>query len=52
MKSFQSVVQEARSGRRLSISSIRVLLLLINEREKLCKDMGSALDSGQDDETK
>ena len=30
LKSFQSVVQEARSGKRLSISSIRVLVLLIN----------------------
>jgi len=34
LKSFQSVVQEARSGKRLSISSIRVLVLRVDWREK------------------
>jgi hypothetical protein len=34
LKSFQSVVQEARSGKWLSISSIRVLVLEVDWREK------------------
>jgi len=34
LKSFQSVVQEARSGKRLRISSIRVLVLRVDWREK------------------
>jgi hypothetical protein len=34
LKSLQSVVQEARSGKRLRISSIRVLLLRVDWREK------------------
>jgi hypothetical protein len=34
LESFQSVVQEARSGKRLSISSIRVLFLEVDWREK------------------
>jgi hypothetical protein len=34
LESFQSVVQEARSGKRLRISSIRVLVLRVDWREK------------------
>jgi hypothetical protein len=34
LKSFQSVVQEARSGKGLRISSIRVLVLRVDWREK------------------